>query len=177
MKLKFKQKKVLDNKIKSFLIYFGPIILIIGIFVWYMDYSSPSNPESIEINLDDLNNMTDNTDVNTISAEDVDTLRIEDIAEGTGEEVKSGDKVEVHYIGTLLDGTKFDSSYEREEAFEFTVGEGSVIEGWEQGLLGMKVGGKRKLTIPSSMGYGETGSGSIPPNAGLIFEIELIEII
>ncbi len=179
MKIKFREKEVLNNRLKSFFIYLGPLVVIIVIFIWYMDQSSPSNPEPAELNLDDLSNMAQdtNSDVNVINAEDVDELNIEDITEGSGDEVKSGDTVKVHYIGTLLDGTKFDSSYEREEAFEFTIGAGSVIEGWEQGLVGMKVGGKRKLTIPSSMGYGETGSGSIPSNAKLVFEIELIEIL
>ena len=105
-------------------------------------------------------------------------LQYIEIEEGEGLKVKPGDLVEVHYTGTLEDGTKFDSSLDRGEPFEFIVGVGQVIEGWEQGLPGMKVGGKRKLTIPSSMGYGEMGSPpTIPGNAGLIFEIELIEII
>ncbi len=128
-----------------------------------MDKTSPSNPKE-EV-------------TNESQVQDVDELKIEDMEKGKGEEVKKGDKVKVHYNGTLLDGTKFDSSYDRGEPFEFTVGEGEVIPGWDQGLIGMKEGGKRKLTIPSSLGYGETGSGeSIPPNAGLEFEIELLEV-
>ncbi|MBN2015935.1 FKBP-type peptidyl-prolyl cis-trans isomerase [Candidatus Dojkabacteria bacterium] len=116
-------------------------------------------------------------DEQNIEAQDAEEFLMEDLTVGSGDEVKDGDKVRVHYNGTLLDGTKFDSSLDRGEPFEFTVGAGEVIDGWDQGLLGMKVGGKRKLTIPSSMGYGETGSGSIPPNAGLVFEVELLEII
>lgn len=105
-------------------------------------------------------------------------LQIETLKEGIGEqEVKEGDSVTVHYTGTLEDGTKFDSSLDRGEPFTFTIGQGSVIPGWEQGLMGMKVGEQRKLTIPSNLGYGSQGAGDIiPPNATLIFEVELISI-
>ncbi|MFH1193624.1 MAG: FKBP-type peptidyl-prolyl cis-trans isomerase [bacterium] len=104
-------------------------------------------------------------------------LLAEDIKIGGGAEVKKGDTVSVHYTGWLTDGTKFDSSVDRGQPFSFTVGAGQVIQGWDEGLVGMKVGGKRKLTIPSQMGYGPTGAaGVIPPNAVLIFEIELLKI-
>jgi len=178
MKLKIKRIKIFEGY-KPFLIYFCPIILLLVGLIFHMDSSSPSNTEPQELNLDDLNNMMQDsqTDTDVVSSQDVDDLSIEDLQKGSGSEVKNGDTIKVHYTGTLLDGTKFDSSYDREEPFEFTVGTGSVIQGWDQGLLGMKEGGKRKLTIPSSMGYGETGSGSIPPNAGLVFEVELIEIL
>lgn len=104
-------------------------------------------------------------------------LVIEDTLEGTGEEAKTGDTVKVNYKGTLEDGTQFDSSYDRGEPFEFTIGQGNVIQGWEQGVPGMKVGGKRKLVIPPHLAYGESGRGSIPPNATLTFEVELVEIV
>jgi len=108
---------------------------------------------------------------------DVAELKIEDTIVGTGSAVKSGDTVVINYTGTLLDGTKFDSSYDRNQAFETQIGVGQVIEGWDKGVVGMQVGGKRKLTIPSSMGYGSRGAGGvIPPNAGLVFEVELMGI-
>ncbi|MCA9374748.1 FKBP-type peptidyl-prolyl cis-trans isomerase [Candidatus Dojkabacteria bacterium] len=109
--------------------------------------------------------------------QDVDKLETKTLIEGKGAKAKVGDTVSVNYKGTLLDGTQFDSSYDRGTPFEFTLGENSVIQGWEQGVLGMKVGEKRRLIIPSSLGYGETGAPpSIPGNAGLVFEIELLEI-
>ena len=105
-------------------------------------------------------------------------LKKEDLKVGTGPACKSGDKVRVHYTGTLLSGTKFDSSLDRNEPFEFTLDAGMVIKGWDQGVAGMKKGGKRKLTIPSSLGYGASGSPpKIPPNATLVFEVELVEIV
>lgn len=104
-------------------------------------------------------------------------LKIETLKEGTGEAAKNGDFVSVHYTGTLLNGTKFDSSIDRGEPFSFVLGAGKVIAGWEQGILGMKVGEKRKLTIAPELAYGTAGAGAIiPPNATLIFEVELLEI-
>ncbi len=103
-------------------------------------------------------------------------LKIEELQEGTGKAAENGDIVSVHYTGWLTDGTKFDSSLDRDEPIEFPLGFGMVIQGWEQGLLGMKVGGKRRLTIPSDLGYGQAGAGDdIPPNATLIFEVELLD--
>ena len=96
---------------------------------------------------------------------------------GAGDFPKTNDMVVVHYTGTLEDGTKFDSSFDRNQPFEFPIGMGRVIKGWDEGLSTMKVGGKRKLIIPSNLGYGTRGAGkSIPPNATLIFDVELIEI-
>lgn len=106
-----------------------------------------------------------------------DKLIIVDEKVGTGAEAVTGKKVTVNYVGNLTDGTKFDSSYDRNEPFTFNLGAGEVIAGWDQGVVGMKVGGKRKLTIPPSLGYGATGAGGvIPPNATLIFEVELLKV-
>lgn len=97
---------------------------------------------------------------------------------GKGPEAKDGDTVKVHYVGTLPDGKEFDSSRKRNEPFQFKIGAGNVIKGWDQGVPGMKVGEKRKLTIPPSLGYGPRGvPGTIPPNSTLIFEVELVEVV
>jgi FKBP-type peptidyl-prolyl cis-trans isomerase len=105
-------------------------------------------------------------------------LETEDTTPGSGRAAKTGDTVHVQYTGTLTNGTKFDSSYDHGgEPFKFTLGKGEVIKGWDQGVAGMKVGGKRKLRIPADLGYGATGSPpNIPPNAGLIFDVELVSI-
>lgn len=104
-------------------------------------------------------------------------VQIEDLTVGTGPAAQAGQTVVVHYTGWLTDGTVFDSSRDRGEPFEFVLGLGQVIPGWDQGVLGMQVGGVRRLTIPPELGYGAAGSGgAIPPNATLIFEVELLEI-
>jgi len=104
-------------------------------------------------------------------------LIIEDMVVGKGPAVKDGDHVLMHYIGTLQDGTKFDSSYDRGQPFETPIGVGYVIKGWDMGVPGMQVGGKRKLTIPYQFGYGKYGTGDIPGFATLIFEVELLKIL
>ncbi len=120
---------------------------------------------------------SDNMTVNTKKMADVTELKIEDLKIGTGDEAVSGKEITVNYTGTLTDGTKFDSSLNPGRTpFEFTLGAGQVIEGWDKGFAGMKVGGKRILTIPSSMGYGPQGTGPIPGNATLIFEVELLGV-
>jgi FKBP-type peptidyl-prolyl cis-trans isomerase len=105
-------------------------------------------------------------------------LKKEDQAPGKGPAAKTGDTVKVHYTGKLMNGTKFDSSLDRGDPFEFTLGQGMVIKGWDEGVVGMKKGGKRKLTIPADKAYGPSGRPpTIPPNAALVFDIELVEIV
>ena len=120
-------------------------------------------------------------DVSTPLAElpptSVKELKVEDQHIGTGAEARAGNTISVHYTGWLEDGTKFDSSLDRGEPIEFVLGNGQVITGWEQGLMGMKAGGVRKLTIPPELGYGAKGARNyIPPNAALIFEVELLAV-
>ena len=104
-------------------------------------------------------------------------LVYEEIHVGAGTEAARGQHVTVHYTGWLTDGTKFDSSKDRGDPFDFPLGAGRVIKGWDEGVQGMKVGGKRKLTIPSALGYGARGAGGvIPPNATLVFEVELLGV-
>ena len=104
-------------------------------------------------------------------------LQYTDLEVGTGDEASAGQTVVVHYRGTLEDGSQFDASYDRGQPFSFPLGAGRVIKGWDEGVQGMKVGGKRKLVIPPDLGYGARGAGGvIPPNATLIFEVELLEV-
>ena len=104
-------------------------------------------------------------------------LVIEDLIVGSGDPAKAGQRVNVHYTGWTTDGKKFDSSLDRGQPFSFSLGRGEVIRGWDEGVAGMKVGGKRKLTIPPDLGYGARGAGNvIPPNATLLFEVELLAV-
>jgi FKBP-type peptidyl-prolyl cis-trans isomerase FkpA len=104
-------------------------------------------------------------------------LTIEDLVVGNGDTAAAGQRVSVHYTGWTTDGKKFDSSKDRGQAFIFSLGRGEVIRGWDEGVTGMKVGGKRKLTIPPELGYGSRGAGKvIPPNATLLFEVELLAV-
>jgi FKBP-type peptidyl-prolyl cis-trans isomerase len=107
-----------------------------------------------------------------------DGLKVEDIVIGSGNEVQVGDRISIDYTGTLLDGSKFDSSVDRGVPFQTRIGVGQLIQGWDIGIIGMKKGGKRKLTIPSELGYGERGAGAkIPGGATLLFDVELLEIL
>ena len=109
--------------------------------------------------------------------EELKDLKIEELAEGTGRQAMKGDTIAAHYTGWLEDGTKFDSSLDRGEPLEFVCGVGMVIKGWDMGVVGMREGQKRRLTIPAHLGYGAYGvPGCIPPNATLIFEVELVKV-
>lgn len=112
------------------------------------------------------------------AVEEATTLQEIDLTEGTGKEAKSGDTVSVHYKGTLTDGTQFDASYDRGQPFTFNLGAGQVIQGWDEGVVGMKEGGKRKLIIPGDLAYGPNPppGAPIPPNATLVFEVELLDV-
>jgi peptidylprolyl isomerase len=104
-------------------------------------------------------------------------LQFIDMVEGTGANPESGNKVTVHYSGYLMNGKKFDSSVDRGKPFDFVIGYGQVIKGWDEGVATMKIGGKRKLMIPAALGYGGRGAGGIiPPNADLIFDVELLAV-
>jgi peptidylprolyl isomerase len=123
------------------------------------------------------NNTPTNSQASSSASSPSSQLKVEDTKIGEGREVKSGDTVSIHYTGTLENGTKFDSSYDRKEPFETKIGVGQVIKGWDEGVVGMKVGGKRHLVIPPDLGYGPDGSPpAIPPNSTLIFDVELVAI-
>lgn len=139
-----------------------PIIFVIIIITGIGYYASVSKKDS--------------TEKPVVAEPSGNSFKMETLKEGTGEPAKTGDKLSVHYTGTLLDGSKFDSSRDRGTPFDFTLGAGQVIKGWDQSLIGMKVGEIRKLTIPPELGYGASGSGPIPPDATLIFEVELLNI-
>ena len=154
---------------RAFWIVLG--VLIAGlIYVLFFSGGKEINPKTTQT-------QTENKKMDTNQSTDSGKLVIEDIKVGEGKEVKSGDTVVMHYSGTLTDGTKFDSSYDRNEPFTTQIGVGQVIKGWDEGVPGMKIGGKRKLTIPSDLGYGASGAGAvIPPNSPLIFDVELLGI-
>ena len=158
-------------------------VLIMGVFVAGYYFSKKidfSNSVKVENNQNESakpmvspdSNLEDNNIKQIIS----NGVNIEILKQGEGEGAKNNDKVTAHYIGTLASGEKFDSSIDRGQPFSFILGSGQVIKGWEEGVLGMKAGEKRKLTIPAELGYGEKGIGAIPPNATLIFEVELLKI-
>lgn len=154
------------NKIFIIIILIA-IILIAGFFY----FIQPKNT-----NMPTNQNQQEQENQNSTSF-DIQGMKVEILQEGSGEPVKQGDKITVDYAGAFEDGTKFDSSIDRGQPFVFTLGQNSVIQGWELGAVGMKVGEKRKLTIPPELAYGEQGAGEIiPPNATLIFEVDLLSV-
>lgn len=126
---------------------------------------TPSPTQTVQATQEPMNNSTPSA-----------SLKIEDVKVGTGVEAVPGKRVTVTYVGTLTDGTKFDSSFDHGQPFAFNLGAGEVIKGWDEGVAGMKVGGKRKLTIPPSLGYGSANIPGIPPNSTLLFDIELVRV-
>ncbi len=161
-----------NNKIIAWAV--AVVLVIMGVFIFY-DKNKNAKPQSDEtINIKLNNQKMNGNDKPTTSKQGV---QIEILNEGTGAVVKKGDTVSVHYVGVLENGTKFDSSIDRGTPFEFNLGAGQVIPGWDIGVEGMKIGEARKLTIPSELAYGSRGAGNtIPPNAVLIFEVELLGI-
>ena len=156
----------------KFLFVVLPLILVVSVLIFvYLGKDRENQPS-------DRDSIAENSEVKEVSTvADFEELEIETTKEGEGSEAKDGDTLVVHYEGTLRNGNKFDSSYDRGVPFEFILGMGSVIRGWEEGLKGMKVGEERIIRIPSEMGYGASGAGTtIPANAGLIFRVTLLEI-
>lgn len=143
----------------------GSILLIFVILGFYFLLQKPANNQPVgeqKISSKDSQNQT---------------MKIEILINGSGEGAKTGDLVTVNYVGTLENGQKFDSSIDRKQPFQFTLGQNRVIQGWEYGIKEMKVGEKRRLIIPPELGYGSEGAGNIiPPNATLIFEVEMLKI-
>jgi len=148
---------------KKALILFLIILVLGGVILGYRFLPKTKNNENQQMNQEQ----------NQIQG-----LEIEILEQGSGQEIRNGDTAVVHYTGTLENGTKFDSSLDRGMPFSFILGAGQVIKGWDLGVLGMKIGEKRKLTIAPELGYGQAGTpgGPIPPDATLIFEVELLEI-
>ena len=156
----------MDKNTLIILILALAVVIVGGCFLWQGNYKSSGSALSQSISQSQQNSNNNNK---------IQEMKIETLQGGEG--AKAGDKVTVNYTGTLENGVKFDSSIDRGQPFTFTLGQNSVIQGWEQGLLGMKPGEKRKLTIPPELAYGEQGAGGvIPPNATLIFEVELLKI-
>ena len=169
------------------LITIAVVLLIIAGMIWLYNYLQTQKmtqqylDRANNINLNISHNLTNNTnnmnDDSQVTKPISQSLQIEVLQAGSGElTTKNGDSISVHYTGTLLDGTKFDSSLDRGQPITFTLGAGQVIAGWEQGLLDMKIGEKRQLTIPADLGYGSQSMGPIPANATLVFETELMAI-
>ncbi len=153
---------------KKLIVVVGILVLIIGVLL----LMNNNKDDQSKVKEDEVIKEDNQSNQETME------LKIEVLQEGIGDVVtKKGDTISVHYTGTLEDGSKFDSSVDRNDPFSFTIGAGQVIQGWEQGTLDMKVGEKRKLTIPAELGYGAAGApGAIPPNATIMFDIELIGI-
>ena len=143
------------------------IVIIAGIYFLWQNNSKSSTAAL---------SQNSNQNQQTSASYDIQGMKIEILKQGSGIEAKAGDTVTVNYVGTLQDGTKFDSSIDRGQPFPFTLGQNSVIQGWELGVVGMKVGEKRKLTIPPELAYGAQGAGNIPANETLVFVVDLLGV-
>lgn len=143
------------------------IFLIAAAVVLYLGYRLIPTKQSAE---------TEETIIITNVTNTIDGMTIEDMKTGSGATAEAGMMVTVHYVGTFTNGTKFDSSRDRGTPFTFKLGAGQVIEGWDKGVAGMKIGGLRKLTIPPDLGYGAVPNGPIPANSTLVFEVELLDV-
>ncbi len=157
------------------------VFVVLAALVYLQLSNNKENPNTQllgQVNFPTASSQTSTSTTTTPSPTvTVNQLQMADIKIGTGSAVKSGDTVKINYAGTLTNGQKFDSSYDRGQPFETQIGVGKVIKGWDLGVIGMKVGGKRRLIIPPDLGYGEKGVGGvIPPNATLVFDLELLEI-
>lgn len=159
------------------------VVVLVTAFVLVHDstsvasIASQTQTASLSEGLQVVSENNDNDHNNEAVSMSENALKIDDVVVGTGEEVQPGDTVAVHYVGTFENGLEFDNSKKRGAPLEFTVGAGQVIAGWDQGLVGMRVGGERTLVIPPELGYGERGIGPIPGGATLLFTIELQEIL
>lgn len=167
----------MKNDITHTLIYGGIVVALIVVvsLVW----KGPAPAEQADKNVDSQQQpVTVQTDTPGLQITQTMNggLEVTDLSVGTGAEATKGKLVSVHYVGTLENGTKFDSSRDRGTPFEFTLGAGQVIKGWDQGVAGMKVGGKRKLVIPADLAYGNRAIGNIPANSTLVFEVELLGV-
>lgn len=157
--------------------YEGKIYALAFVAIFVLSACSHKNSINSTPQGQDIGNEnTQAQEAKKIEKEDANGLEITDILLGTGAEAKNGDRVSVHYTGTLKDGTKFDSSLDRGQPFSFDLGAGQVIRGWDLGVAGMKIGGKRKLVISPELGYGARPTGPIPANSTLIFEVELLAV-
>jgi peptidylprolyl isomerase len=159
------------------------LVAILGAFAFFVVGQSQKNDPSKQVNNQPSANdpckfqpLRQGSKILPTIMDNLKMLKIEDTQLGTGKAVKAGDQVCIHYKGTLQDGTEFDSSYGRNSPFVTYIGYGQVIEGWDIGIVNLKEGGKRKLTIPPELGYGKQAQGKIPANSTLIFEVELLKV-
>jgi len=168
----------MENKNNLYIIIFVAILAIVGgIYIFATKKPTDNQPLATAIPSATIEPSAEPVATSSANPKMENKLIIVDEIIGTGAEAVVGKKITVNYSGTLTDGTKFDSSYDRGTPFSFNLGAGEVIKGWDQGFAGMKVGGKRKLTIPSDLAYGPNGiPGAIPGGATLIFEVELLKV-